>query len=219
MRLLILAALISSPLVFAGDGDTKTEEKPPAKEAAPKTDEAPKAEEVMSAKAVKNFKLPNPFKVDIELYGFKGKWIVLEWINPECPYVAKHYSSNNMQTLQKTYTDKGVIWLSICSSAPGKQGHRTAEQWKDHLKKVGWNGTHLLMDPDGKVGRLFGARRTPTFWVLNPKLEKAYLGAIDDKPRAFTPEAIATAKNFIKAVLDAGLAGQEITQDDTTPYG
>ena len=200
--LLALLALVLGPIAFAED----------AKESAPEA-------ETPDPLAVENFTLVDPWGKKHSLHDYKGKWIVLEWTNKGCPYVKKHYESNNMQTLQKKYTEKGVVWLSICSSAEGKEGYMTPEAWKEYLEKVGAKATATLIDADGRVGRKMGAKVTPHMWVLDPKLRKVYEGAIDDKRNARKPEEIAEAKNYVAAALDAGMAGKEIEVPSTRPYG
>src|SRR5439155_25710237 len=110
----------------------------------------------------------------------KGKFVVLEWTNYDCPFTKKHYDSGSMQSLQKTYTDKGVVWFSICSSAPGKQGNYTAEKWNQLVKDKGAAPTAVLIDPDGKVGKLYEAKTTPHMFIIDPKGTLIYAGGIDD---------------------------------------
>jgi peroxiredoxin len=155
-----------------------------------------------------------------KLSDYAGKWIVLEWTNYQCPFVKKHYhaSHKNMQTLQSTYTAKGVVWLSICSSGEGKQGHMTPEDGTAKAAALGASPTALLLDADGTVGRLFGAKTTPDMRVINPEGEIVYTGAIDDT-RSKNPDDIATSKNYIVAVLDAVLAGEGCPIGETRPYG
>jgi peroxiredoxin len=102
-----------------------------------------------------------------QLSDLKGKFVVLEWVNFGCPFVGKHYGSENMQKLQKEFVDKGVVWLSICSSAPGKQGNETPDAAKSAFAKFGSAATAYLVDEDGKVGRLYGAKTTPDMFVVN----------------------------------------------------
>jgi peroxiredoxin len=149
---------------------------------------------------------------------YKGKYVVLEWFNPECPFVKKHYGTNNMQNLQKEYTDKGVIWLTIDSNAPGTQGNLTAEEaakiatsWKTHQ-------TALLLDPEGKAGRAYGAKNTPNMVIINPDGKIIYHGAIDSKATP-NPADIPTSTNYVKAALDQSLAGKSVTTPQTKPYG
>ncbi len=149
---------------------------------------------------------------------YKGKFVVLEWFNPECPFVKKHYGSGNMQNLQKEYTGKGVVWLTVDSSAPGAEGNLSPEQ----AEKIrsGWSGheTALLLDPDGKVGRAYGAKNTPHMFVINPEGKVVYEGAIDNK-RTPNPADIPSSINYVKLALDEALAGKPVTTANTKPYG
>src|SRR6266446_10712010 len=108
---------------------------------------------------------------------YKGKYVVLEWFNPECPFVKKHYGTDNMQKLQKEYTDKGVVWLTIDSNAPGTEGNLTPEQAEKVATSWNTQQTALLLDPDGKVGRAYGAKNTPNMVIINPEGKIAYEGA------------------------------------------
>lgn len=152
------------------------------------------------------------------LSDFKGKVVVLEWFNHGCPFVVKHYKEGHMQALQQTYTDKGVVWLAICSSAEGKQGYETAEGHNKTAEAKGTNATAILMDADGKVGRAYDARTTPHMYVIDTEGQLVYQGAIDDK-RSTNPADIATSKNYVKAALDAVLAGEEVEVSSTVAYG
>lgn len=152
------------------------------------------------------------------LADYKGKIVVLEWTNHGCPYVKKHYDAGNMQKLQKAYTGKGVVWLSICSSAPGKQGHMAPEDWKKKNEEVQTKATAVLLDADGKVGKAYDAKTTPTMCVIDAKGIRAYDGAIDDDPRA-RGEEIAKARCYVGEVLDALLAGKPSPIRQTKAYG
>ncbi len=152
------------------------------------------------------------------LSDFKGKYVVLEWVNFGCPFVKKHYGTANMQKLQKEFVDKGVAWLSICSSAPGKQGNETPDAAKSGFKKFGSAATAYLVDGDGKVGKLYGAKTTPQMFVINPEGALIYTGAIDDKPTP-KPETVANSKNFVKAALTEAASGKEVSISSTKPYG
>jgi peroxiredoxin len=149
---------------------------------------------------------------------FKGKYVVLEWFNPECPFVKKHYGSGNMQKLQQEFTEKGVVWLTIDSSAPGTEGNLTPEQasntmnsWKTHM-------TALLLDPNGKAGRAYGAKNTPHMFVINPEGKIVYEGAIDSKPSP-NPSDIPNSTNYVKVALEESLAGKPVSNPNTKPYG
>ena len=149
---------------------------------------------------------------------YKGKFVVLEWFNPECPFVKKHYGTGNMQNLQKEFTGKGVVWLSVDSSAPGAEGNLSPEQAQKVISS--WNGhqTALLLDPDGKVGRAYGAKNTPHMFVINPEGKVVYEGAIDSK-RSPNPEDIASSTNYVKVALDEAMAGKPVSTANTKPYG
>ncbi|MCX7868918.1 MAG: thioredoxin family protein [Terrimicrobiaceae bacterium] len=152
------------------------------------------------------------------LSDFRGKTVVLEWVNHGCPFVVKHYSAGNMQKLQKDATARGVVWLSICSSAPGKQGHMSAAEAAKKCEEVGSHATAYLLDEDGQVGRLYAAKRTPEMFVINPEGILVYKGAIDDKPSANSAD-IPGAKNFVTAALDEVLAGKPVSKPETAAYG
>jgi len=149
---------------------------------------------------------------------YKGKYVVLEWFNPECPFVKKHYGTGNMQKLQEEYTSKGVVWLTIDSNAPGSEGNLSA----DAAGKVvtGWKTrqTALLLDPEGKAGRAYGAKNTPNMVVINPEGKIVYEGAIDSKATP-NPADIPNSTNYVKVALDESLAGKPVTTSTTKPYG
>lgn len=144
--------------------------------------------------------------------------IVLEWFNNECPYVEKHYGSNNMQKLQKKYTSKNVKWFSVISSAEGKQGHRTAESATATAKERGAAPTAILLDPEGTVGKAYDARVTPHMYVINKEGVVVYNGAIDSNPSS-RPSTIEGAENYVVAALDATLAGQPVKTASSKAYG
>jgi hypothetical protein len=154
----------------------------------------------------------------VRLDAFKGKFVVLEWVNFQCPFVGKHYGSGNMQSLQKKYTEEGVVWLSICSSARGKQGYVTGPEAKKLLRERDAAPSRFLLDPRGRVGKAYGAKTTPHMFVIDPKGIVRYDGAIDDKPST-KREDLATAKNYLTAALDAALAGKKVEVAATQPYG
>src|SRR3954451_9185406 len=149
---------------------------------------------------------------------FKGKYVVLEWFNPECPFVKKHYGSANMQGLQQEYTGKGVVWLSIDSSAPGTEGNLTGEQAKKVTTSWKTHQTALLLDPEGKAGRAYGAKNTPHMFVINPEGKVIYEGAIDSKASP-NPADIPNSTNYVKAALEESLSGKPVSNPNTKPYG
>ena len=152
------------------------------------------------------------------LSDFKGKFVVLEWLNHGCPFVVKHYESGNMQKLQKEYTGKDVVWLSIVSSAPGKQGHMTPAETNQAKAEKGSAATAVLIDEDGAVGRLYNAKVTPEMFIINPEGFLVYMGAIDDK-KSTDPADVAGAKNYVKQALDEAMSGQPVSEPSTTAYG
>lgn len=152
------------------------------------------------------------------LADYAGKIVVLEWTNPDCPFVKKHYGAKNMQALQEKYTGQGVIWLTVCSSAPGKQGHYSAADWGPILAGQGSAATALLLDSDGQVGLAYGAKTTPHLFVIDAAGNLAYAGAIDDQPSTDAAD-IPGARSYISEALDALLAGTPVPLAQTTPYG
>ena len=154
----------------------------------------------------------------IGLSEFKGRYVVLEWINYDCPFVKKHYDSGNMQELQKEFTGKDVVWLAICSSAPDKQGFYEASEHKRILGEKGFAGTTLLLDPEGIVGKQYAAKTTPHMFVIDPEGKMIYQGAIDDNSSANKEDA-KTAKNYVRAALESAMAGQPVEAPATAPYG
>src|SRR5437764_14095592 len=168
--------------------------------------------------AAPEFSAPDTNGKAQSLAQYKGKYVVLEWFNPECPFVKKHYGSDNMQKLQREYTSKGVVWLTIDSNAPGSEGNLSA----DAASKVmtGWKTrqTALLLDPEGKAGRAYGAKNTPNMVVINPEGKIVYEGAIDSKATP-NPADIPNSTNYVKVALDESLAGKPVTTSTTKPYG
>lgn len=153
-----------------------------------------------------------------ELADYKGKYVVLEWYNKDCPFVKKHYGSGNMQKLQKWAKDKGVVWLSVISSKEGKQGYLTADQAKEVMKENRIESAAIVFDTDGKVGKAYGAKTTPHMYVIDTKGTLIYNGGIDDKA---TPSAadIATSRNHVKEALEEALAGKQVSVQTSQPYG
>lgn len=169
-------------------------------------------------KAAPAFEVKDAQGVTQNLAKHKGKWIVLEWFNKDCPYVKKHYSVQNMQKLQQTYTSKGVVWLSVISSAKGKQGYLTAEESQKVSKENGSKATAVLLDVDGKMGKAYGAKTTPHMFIINPEGLVVYAGAIDDNDSA-SSDVIAKSKNYVSEALDNGMAGKAIATSSSRPYG
>jgi peroxiredoxin len=148
----------------------------------------------------------------------RGKVVVLEWINFDCPFVKKHYETGNMPRLQREYAEKGVVWLSICSSAPGKQGHLANKAISKRLNDYKAKPAGYLIDADGTVGRLYGAKTTPHLFIVDQEGMLVYAGAIDDKPSTDKND-VAAAHNHVVAALDEILAEAPVSRKVTVPYG
>lgn len=156
------------------------------------------------------------------LEAYRGQWVVLEWLNHECPYTKKHYAPSaggpgNTQTMQRDYSQK-VVWLSVVSSAPGNQGFTSAVKADELTRKKAASPTALIRDTTGTLGRLYDARTTPQYAIIDPQGVLRYAGAIDDK-RTSKVKDIAGATNYVRAALDAALAGNAIAVTQTQPYG
>jgi peroxiredoxin len=149
---------------------------------------------------------------------YKGKYVVLEWFNPDCPFVKKHYGSGNMQKLQEEFTGKGVVWLTVDSSAPGLEGYLTADQANAKMAEWKTKQSALILDPDGKVGRTYGAKNTPHMFVINPEGKIVYEGAIDSKATP-NPSDIANSTNYVKVALEESMGGKPVSNANTKPYG
>jgi peroxiredoxin len=174
--------------------------------------------EVQVGKEAPDFVLTDTNGKAHHLSDYKGKYIVLEWYQPDCPFVRKHYNSGNMQALQKEYVAKGVVWLSIDSSAAGQEGNYPSAELNQIATKNGAARTALLLDADGKVGHLYGAKTTPDMYIINPQGVLVYQGAIDDKPSTNLAD-VKTAKNYVKSALNAVMGGQTVATASTRPYG
>ena len=165
-----------------------------------------------------NFDLIDVSGKRVTLAEFKGRHVVLEWTNPGCPFVVKHYGSQNMQALQKEFTAKNVVWLSISSTAKGHYDYREPVALGSQYKEWGSAQTALLMDDSGKVGQAYGARTTPHMYVIDPAGQLVYAGGIDDK-RSANPADVKTAKNYVRAALGESMAGKPVSTPTATPYG
>lgn len=170
-------------------------------------------------KKAPNFKLMGTDGKTYSLSDFEGKFVVLEWINFDCPFVKKQYQkSGNMPSLQKQFIEKGVVWLSICSSAEGKQGNFSKDVLADRMKAENHSATAYLLDADGKVGKMYDAKTTPHMFVIAPNGELAYMGAIDSI-RSTDPQDIPKAKNYVSEALGALMNGKEVEKKTSKPYG
>jgi len=176
------------------------------------------AQDASIGQAAPAFELTDTQGKSVRLADFKGKFVVLEWTNPGCPFVVKHYGSQNMQGLQKEALAKNVVWLSISSTAQGHSDYLAPAALAAKYKQWGAAPSALLMDDSGKVGRAYGARTTPHMYLIDPKGALVYAGGIDDK-RTANPEDVKTAKNFVRTALGEALAGKPVSTPTAAPYG
>lgn len=168
--------------------------------------------------AAPNFTAVDASGKKVSLADYKGKTVVLEWTNDECPFVRKHYGSQNMQALQKKWTAKDVVWLTVISSPPGEQGYADATKANQLTVERGAAPTAVVLDPSGDVGRTYKAQTTPHMYVVNPNGVLAYMGGIDDKP-SNKPEDVKGAKNFVDAALTELADGKPVSVTTARPYG
>ena len=156
--------------------------------------------------------------VQHSLAEYAGKDVVLEWHNNGCPFVRKHYLSGNMQKLQKAWTARGVVWLTVISSGPDKQGYVTADQENAYVKQRNAAPTAVLLDPAGKLGHLYDAKTTPHMFIIDPSGTLIYNGAIDDQPTP-DPDSLAGATNYVSQALAEAMAGNPVSVPTSRPYG
>ena len=221
MRLFTTCCVVAALAWSVRAEDKPADSKGPAdskKPDAQKPDKEKPEKKKPKGKKAADFTLKNIDGKDVSLKDFKGKVVVIEWVNYNCPFVKKHYKKGNMQALQKEYAKKGVVWLGICSSNPKHRDYRDEKNLKAAAKERGANYTALLMDADGKIGNLYKARTTPHMFVVNKEGYVAYQGAIDSV-RSADPGDIKTATNYVRQVVDALLAGKAVPVAATQPYG
>ena len=179
---------------------------------------APALAEVQIGKPAPNFKANDVNGQVVSLSDFRGKTVVLEWNNPECPFVRKHYGSGNMQKSQAAAIKAGAVWLSINSSAPGKQGHVDGVKAKSMIATQKAQPTAYLLDPQGKLGNGYGAKTTPHMYIINPRGTLVYMGGIDDKPSP-NPADVNGARNHVLTALSELKAGKPVSVPTSRPYG
>ena len=165
-----------------------------------------------------DFKLTDVNGQTVQLSQFRGKTVILEWHNPGCPFVSKHYGSGNMQATQKAAREQGAIWLTINSGAEGKQGHMTGAEAKALIARQNIQSTDYLLDPKGLVGKAYGARTTPHLYIIDGSGILVYQGGIDDRPTANTAD-IKDARNHVLAALKEMRSGNKISVAQSRPYG
>lgn len=173
---------------------------------------------VLHAAKAPVFELPASIGESVNLTDFSGKFVVLEWTNYSCPFVKKFYSAGKMQELQSSMKNKGVVWLTICSSAPGKQGYMSPDQINTAMKKSNANPNFYLIDERGEVGKLYQAKATPHMTVINPEGVVIYDGAIDSI-RSTRSKDIPEAINYVKVAIAEAMAGKPVSTPKTKAYG
>ena len=155
---------------------------------------------------------------NLSLSDLAGQKVILEWTNHDCPYVRKHYETNNMQSLQSEAGDAGYVWVSVISSAPGKQGHVEADQANQLTVDRGAAPAHVVLDPSGDIGRLYAAKTSPHMFVIDEAGVLQYAGAIDDKNSA-DHSTVETAQNYVRMAMASLAAGEAVAPAQTQPYG
>ncbi len=176
------------------------------------------ASEIAPGNKAPAFQLPSLEGETLSLVAYAGKYVILEWTNYDCPFVKKHNETGRLPALQKKMKEDGVVWLSICSSAPGKQGHFTKEQWEARMKAVDAAPAAVLLDPDGTVGKLYDAKNTPYMVVISPEGVILYTGAIDDQ-RGLDRSVMETAVNYVTQALDEAREGKPVSVPAVPAYG
>jgi len=171
-----------------------------------------------AGQAAPDFSVTDSTGKAVHLSDYKGKFVVLEWTNPECPFVRKHYDSANMQTLQKEWGAKDVVWLSVNSTSRSSFEYKTGAQMNSWMQSQGAAQKAVLIDGDSVTGRQYAAKTTPHMFVVDPKGQIVYAGAIDDK-RSARPEDVKTSTNYVRLALAEAMAGKPVSTPNTTPYG
>jgi hypothetical protein len=179
---------------------------------------APGAAAPVIGQPAPNFRLADADGKPVTLSDFRGKTVVLEWSNPDCPFVKKHYGSGNMQKAQSAAERDGVVWLTINSSAAGKQGHLNGAQAKSFVASAKARPTAYLLDPRGVVGKVYDAKTTPHMFIVNKAGTLVYAGGIDDKPTP-NPADVNGARNHVLAALTELKAGKAVSVKTSRPYG
>jgi peroxiredoxin len=154
----------------------------------------------------------------VSLGDYRGKIVVLEWTNHDCPYVRKHYETSNMQALQKEAAGQGIIWLTVISSAPGTQGYVSPAEANELTRSRQAAPASVVLDPSGTVGKMYGATNTPHMYVVDKAGVLVYAGAIDDRPTSRKSD-VPGAQNYVRAAFQAVAAGQPVKTPVTRAYG
>jgi hypothetical protein len=177
---------------------------------------APEKAEI--GKVSPNFTLNDSNGKTVTLDNYRGKFVVLEWTNKDCPFVRKHYGSGNMQATQEKARSMGAVWFTINSSAPGEQGYLTSSEINSYRKENGVKSNETLLDTKGTVGHIYNARTTPQIVIMDPKGVMIYNGAIDDRPSP-DPESLKGARNYAIEALQEAMNGKAVAVSTSRPYG
>jgi peroxiredoxin len=176
------------------------------------------AAEVQVGKAAPEFTFTDIEGTQAKLSDFRGKYVVIEWFNHGCPFVGKHYKSDRMQNLQRKYTEAGVVWIAVNSTSDGHDNYRDAAMSRKEAEAKGTSATYIVLDPSGKIGKLYGAKTTPHIFIINPEGEIIYMGAADSINSTDVGD-IEKATNYIDQALTEALAGKPVSTSETKPYG
>lgn len=164
------------------------------------------------------FALPDTHGRTHDLEQYRGQWVVLEWLNYGCPYVIKHYRTGNIPGQQAKWAERGVVWFTVVSSAPGTQGYYEPDAMNAESERFGNRAAAVLLDPDGTVGRAYEARTTPQMVVIDPDGRIVYMGGIDDIATA-RDEDLARATQYVDQALTEAMAGEPVSVPTSRPYG
>ncbi len=176
------------------------------------------AAEVQVGKPAPEFTFTDIEGTQAKLSDFRGKYVVIEWFNHGCPFVGKHYKSDKMQNLQRTYTEDGVVWIAVNSTGDGHDNYRDAAMTGKEAEAKGTSATYIVLDPSGEIGKLYGAKTTPHVFIVDPQGKVIYMGAADSINSTDTGD-IAKADNYIELALSEALAGKPVTTPETKSYG
>ncbi len=176
------------------------------------------AAEAQAGKAAPDFTFTDIEGTTAKLSDFKGKYVVLEWFNHGCPFTEKHYKSDKMQDLQRKYTGAGVVWIAVNSTNEGHANYADAAMTRKEAEAYGASATYIVLDPSGKIGKLYGAKTTPDIFIVSPQGKIIYTGAADSINSTDTDD-IQKAKNYIDLTLTEAMAGKPVTTPETKPYG
>ena len=176
------------------------------------------ADEIKAGKAAPDFTFTDIEGTTAKLSDFRGKYVVIEWFNHGCPFTEKHYKSDKMQDLQRKYTEEGVVWIAVNSTNEGHANYQDAAMTRKEAEAYGTSATYIVLDPSGKIGKLYGAKTTPDIFIVDPQGKLIYTGAADSINSTDTDD-IPKAENYIDLALTEAMAGKPVATPETKPYG